>query len=297
MSIFDVTLYENLPWQFTSLFVLLGAAIGSFFNVLSLRWPAYQVSKNDAESKYWLKLRGMLTKADTPSTAEAADLMSGRSKCPCCRKPIPYFLNVPLISWIMLRGRSACCKTPISPRYLAYELFGGLVFLGIALTVGPSVSGLLLGILLMVLSLAVVIDLSDSFIPENLLFVGFFLSYGLALSPIGIGIETAFIAHLCTFFGLYLIFGTLGKLMGKDLVGTGDFHLLALAASMLGASAWMLPILILPFALLTWLLFKAKVFPRGLFSAVIGPGSIPAGPAIVLSTFCLIAMRITGVYP
>lgn len=297
MSIFDLTLYENLPWQFTSLFVMLGAAIGSFFNVLSQRWPAYQVGKNDTEAKYWLNLRGMQVIAGPPSSTATANLMSGRSKCPCCNTPIPLYLNIPLISWVMLRGRSSCCKTPISFSYLAYEIFGALVFAGISLTTGPTVAGLVLGVLLMVLSLSAVIDLSDSFIPESLMFVGFFLSYGLSLSPIGIGIEAAFIAHLTTFFGLYLIFGTLGKIMGKDLVGTGDFHLLALCASILGSLAWLLPILILPFSLLTWMLFKAKVLPRGIFSSVIGSGSIPAGPAIVLSTFCLVAIKITGVYP
>lgn len=297
MSIFDVALYENLPWQFTSLFVMLGAAVGSFFNVLSQRWPAYQVAKNDAEASYWLKLRGLTDKAFQPSPADAVSLMSGRSKCPCCNTPIPMYLNVPLLSWIMLKGRSACCKQPISFRYLAYEIFGACVFAGISLTVGPTVSGLILGLLVMVLSLAAVIDLSDSFIPENLMFTGFFLSYGLAMSPIGIGIESAFQAHLCTFFGLYLVFGTLGKIMGKDLVGTGDFHLLALCASILGSLSWMLPVLILPFSLITWALFKANIIPRGTFSSVIGPSSIPAGPAIFLSTLCITALKISGVYP
>lgn len=297
MSVFDLTLYENLPWQFTSLFIMLGAAIGSFFNVLSQRWPAYQVGKNDSEALYWLRLRGMQAGSGKTSSADSVSLMSGRSKCPCCKTPIPLYLNIPLVSWLVLRGRSACCGKPINFRYLAYEIFGALVFTGIALTTGPTVAGLLLGILLMLLSLAAVIDLSDSFIPESLLFIGFFLSYGLSMSPIGIGIESAFIAHLSTFFGFYFVFGTLGKIMGKDVVGTGDFHLLALCASILGSISWMLPILILPFSLITWMLFKAKVFQRGIFSDVIGPSSIPAGPAIVLSTFCLVALKITGVYP
>lgn len=297
MSIFDLTLYENLPWQFTILFVLLGAAVGSFFNVLSQRWPAYQIAKNDAESKYWLNLRGQLSKADQIKTADDANLMSGRSKCPCCNKPIPLHLNIPLVSWVLLRGKSACCKNPISPRYLAYEVFGALVFTGIALSVGPSIAGLVLGVLLMVLSLVAVIDLADCFIPEELIFVGFFLSYALSLSPIGIGIQSAFIAHLCTFFGLYVVFGSLGKLLGRDLVGTGDFHLLALSASLLGSIAWALPILLVPFSILTWSLSKAKVIPKGIFSSVIGVDAIPAGPAIVMSTFCLVAVKITGVYP
>lgn len=294
MSIFDITLYENLPWQFTSLFVMLGAAVGSFFNVLSLRWPAYQLAKNDAESHFWLKLRGHLKKDLSPQ-AEQPNLMAGRSHCPTCSKAIPLYHNIPIFSWLFLRGKSACCSKPIKIRYFAFEAFGALTFLAIAITIGPSVAGLLLGLILMTLSLMAVIDLAESFIPEPLLFVAFFMSYGLAMSPIGIGLQTAFLSHMLTFFGLYITFSLLGKLMERDLVGTGDFHLLALCASLLGSTAWFLPILIWPFATVTWFLSKSGAIKKGVFAGVIGSTSIPAGPAIVASTFCLIALKQTGV--
>jgi prepilin signal peptidase PulO-like enzyme (type II secretory pathway) len=295
MTLFDLPLYEELPWQYTSLFVMLGAALGSFFNVLSLRWPLWQIANNDLESRFWIELRGNSLK--TPPKGESADpsLMDGRSHCPGCGKSIALYNNIPLLSWLILRGKAACCKMSISPRYLAYEAFGALVFLGIALTTGPTMTGLVLGILLMILSLIAVIDLADSFIPESLLFSGFFISYALALSPTGIGLEAAFSAHALSFFGLYLPFAALAKFTGRQYVGTGDFHLVALCASFLGSTAWWIAPLMIPFALLTWGLFKVELLKKGLFAKVIGKTSIPAGPAIVLSAYVLIALKVTGV--
>jgi prepilin signal peptidase PulO-like enzyme (type II secretory pathway) len=295
MTLFEIPLYENLPWQYTSLFVMLGAAIGSFFNVLALRWPMYQIVKNDLESKFWIELRGNSLKATSGSEVTEPSLMDGRSHCPSCSAAIPLYRNIPLISWLLLRGVSACCKKSISPRYLAYEAFGASIFLGIALTTGPSMSGLLLGIFLMTLSLMALIDLSEGFIPENLLFISFFTSYGLAMSPIGIGLEAAFIAHLLCFFGLYLPFAALSKLIGRQLVGTADFHLIALSASFLGATAWMIAPLIIPFAALTWGLIHSGMLKRGLFASIVGNTAIPAGPAIVLSTYVLVVMKLMGV--
>lgn len=295
MTLFELPLYENLPWQYTSLFLMLGAAIGSFFNVLALRWPIYQIAKNDLESKFWIELRGNSLKSKGNSATVEPSLMGGRSHCPTCSKAIPSYRNIPLISWLLLRGVSACCKTSISPRYLAYEAFGALVFLGIALTTGPSMTGLLLGIFLMTLSLMAVIDLSDGFIPENLLFIGFFASYGLAMSPIGIGLDAAFTAHLLSFFGLFLPFAALSKLVGRQLVGTGDFHLIALCSTFLGATAWMIAPLIIPFAALTWWLLRSGRLKRGLFANVVANTAIPAGPAIVLSTYILVGLKLVGV--
>jgi prepilin signal peptidase PulO-like enzyme (type II secretory pathway) len=295
MTLFDLPLYQELPWQYTSLFVMLGAALGSFFNVLALRWPLYQIAKNDLESRFWIELRGNSLKKPLPSATTEATLMAGRSHCPGCGKPIALYNNIPLLSWLLLRGKAACCKMRISPRYLAYEAFGALVFLGIALTTGPSMTGLVLGILLMILSLIALIDLADSFIPESLLFAGFFVSYGLAMSPIGMGLESAFTAHVLSFFGLYLPFAGLAKLSGRQYMGTGDFHLIALCASFLGSTAWWIAPLMIPFSLLTWGLFKAKLLKKGIFASVIGSTSFPAGPAIVLSAYVLIALKVMGV--
>lgn len=93
------------PWFLPLVFFLLGACIGSFLNVVIYRMP-----------------RGL--SICSPS----------RSFCPHCSTPIPGQLNLPIISWLWLRGRSACCHRPISPRYCAVELLTALLFLAVSLT-------------------------------------------------------------------------------------------------------------------------------------------------------------------
>jgi prepilin signal peptidase PulO-like enzyme (type II secretory pathway) len=289
MSIFDVPLYENMPWQYTILFVYIGATIGSFFNVLALRWPRYQLAKNDAESAFWLSIRGhgSRTTQDLSSNPLPA-LMSGRSICPSCSKKIPIYFNLPIISWLMLMGKSRCCRKPIKIRYLAYELFGALTFLAIAMTTGPSVTGLLLGMILMVLSLCAILDYEEGFIPENLLFVGFFLSYAFSMSPLGIGLENAFTSHALVFFSLFIPFHCLGKIMGRELVGTSDFHLIALCATLI-VSIIPIALIFWPFAIATWWTIKNGA-KRGIFVHVVGSSAIPAAPAIVAAVFIIIGV-------
>ena len=113
-------------WVIPVVFGLMGACIGSFLNVVIYRMPQ-GVSVNDP----------------------------ARSFCPECGKPIPWFLNIPVLSWLALRGKSACCGTRISFRYCFVELFSALLFL----TLPGSGSG--------------------SFIAFYLVFMGLFLTAGL----------------------------------------------------------------------------------------------------------------------
>ena len=90
---------SEIPWLFPVFFAMFGACIGSFLNVVIYRLP-----------------RGL--GVNEPS----------RSFCPTCKEPIPWYLNIPILSWLMLRGRSACCNTPISVRYWLVEVATALLF-------------------------------------------------------------------------------------------------------------------------------------------------------------------------
>jgi len=99
----EFLLNPETPWLLPLIFALFGACVGSFLNVVIYRVP-----------------RGM-------SVNEPR-----RSFCPACKAPIPWYHNVPLISWLLLRGRSACCHTRIPVRYWLVELACTLLFAGIA---------------------------------------------------------------------------------------------------------------------------------------------------------------------
>jgi leader peptidase (prepilin peptidase)/N-methyltransferase len=103
----DLTVWAKVPFHFWSVIAfVLGCIVGSFLNVCIHRLP-----------------RGL-------------SIISPPSHCPHCQYSIPWYLNIPLFTWIFLRGRCANCGAPISPRYFVVELLTGLVFLGSWLYLG-----------------------------------------------------------------------------------------------------------------------------------------------------------------
>jgi len=125
-AIFDARYWAAVPFHFWSVvFFVFGSIVGSFLNVCIYRMPL------------------------------GLSVVTPPSHCPHCKYSIPWFLNVPLVTWLWLRGRCAKCAAPISPRYFLVELLTGLLFLACWLFYGPSawlalvcclfVSGLLVG--------------------------------------------------------------------------------------------------------------------------------------------------------
>ena len=98
---------------------ILGLLVGSFFNVVIHRLP--KMMEND-----WLaqcaELRG-----EEASVSEPLSLIRPRSRCPSCKRPVGALENIPVLSWLLLRGKCAGCKSPISPRYPIVEALTGLL--------------------------------------------------------------------------------------------------------------------------------------------------------------------------
>ena len=131
----------NIPLEaWTTLGAILGAMTGSFLNVCIYRLPR-----------------------------ELSVRKPARSFCPACSQPIPWYRNIPLLSWLLLRGRGACCKQPISPRYLLVEALTAILFALIAWKTGPSRPGetLALWILTSLLVVGTFVDLEHLIIPDE----------------------------------------------------------------------------------------------------------------------------------
>lgn len=109
LNILTMSISNETPWLLPLCFGMFGACIGSFLNVVIYRLP-----------------RGL-------SVNEPR-----RSFCPDCRKEIPWYLNIPVISWVMLRGRSACCDKRIPARYCVVELLTALLFAAAAWQFSPD---------------------------------------------------------------------------------------------------------------------------------------------------------------
>ncbi|MBD8089351.1 prepilin peptidase [Pseudomonas fluorescens] len=239
-------LYADLPPIFWGIFVFIGAAIGSFYNVLALRWgKVYRFSRE----KEVLQDGAYLHKPHLP-------LMAGRSHCPKCSQMIPLYHNIPLISWLFLRGRSVCCGSSIAPIYLLFELLGAVVFLLIALSVGPTVYGLVLAVLLMTLSLSIRLYAREGFVPQGLVSTSNILAIFLVLGPGLVSPEGALIAYAgMTAFGALMtrtwasrnlsgpfkphdvmLMGLLGLV-----AGTQGLSALGMAIAPLAIAGWCLP--------------------------------------------------------
>src|SRR6185436_347870 len=148
-----VEAWQAVPFHFwTGVFFVFGCITGSFLNVCIHRMPLGQ------------------------------SVVSPSSHCPHCRYSIPWFLNIPLVTWLYLRGKCANCRAPISPRYFLVELLTGLLFVSSWLVAGRSSPLLALAfcVLLSGLIVATFIDFEHFIIPDEItiggMVVGFIFS-------------------------------------------------------------------------------------------------------------------------
>ncbi|MCD8535214.1 MAG: prepilin peptidase [Verrucomicrobia bacterium] len=160
MAVFDLSTWTRLPWEFWAvLFFIFGTMVGSFLNVCIYRLP------------------------------RDLSVVSPPSHCPKCQYRIPFYLNMPIITWTVLRGKCANCGARISPQYIIVELLTGLIFLGTWQYFGDldQLGQSLLATLVFCLILsgflvATWVDFEHYIIPDSItlggIVVGFFLSFG-----------------------------------------------------------------------------------------------------------------------
>ena len=229
-----------LPWAA----LVFGLCVGSFLNVVIHRLPKML-------DREWRAQCAELAAEGPPGVQPAAgdrnvapyNLWTPRSACPGCGKPIPAKHNIPLVSWIALRGRCAACGARISARYPLVELAGGLVGAYAALRFGPSLAALAAMVFCWSLIALTVIDLDTQLLPDDitlpLLWGGLLFNLGGVFVPLGSAVVGAALGYLA----LWLVFWGFKLLTGKEGMGYGDFKLLA------GIGAWlgwqMLPLVIL----------------------------------------------------
>jgi leader peptidase (prepilin peptidase)/N-methyltransferase len=149
--IFDPDIWARVPFHFWSLvFFTLGCVVGSFLNVCIHRMPL-----------------GM-------------SIVSPPSHCPHCKYSIPWYLNVPLVTWLWLRGKCKNCGAPISPRYFLVELLTGVTFLGCWLSFGAqsALLALVYALFLAGLIAATFIDFEHLIIPDEITIGGMVVGFG-----------------------------------------------------------------------------------------------------------------------
>ena len=214
---------------------LLGLCVGSFLNVVIHRLPKMMEQDWHAQCA---DLRG-----ETPSTATALTLARPRSRCPACGHQITALENIPIISYLLLRGRCSNCGTSISPRYPVVEAVTGLLSAYAVWHFGPTLQGA--GALLLIWALIALtgIDFDTQLLPDSITLPLLWLGFAFNLAGTYVDLFSAVIGAMVGYLTLWSVFWLFKLATGKEGMGFGDFKLLAALGAWLG---WqMLPAIIL----------------------------------------------------
>lgn len=214
---------------------VLGLCIGSFLNVVIHRMPLML-------ERDW-KLEGAELLGVQVEVAEAITLSRPRSRCPSCGHAIAWYENIPVISWLWLRGRCSACKSPISMRYPFIEILTGVLFAAVGWRFGATPTALLWCGFVAVLVALAGIDWDTTFLPDNLtlplLWAGLIASAMAWTIPLTDAVWGAVIGYVC----LWSIYWLFKLTTGKEGMGFGDFKLLAALGAWLGVKM-LLPVVL-----------------------------------------------------
>ncbi len=214
---------------------LLGLVVGSFLNVVILRLPRMLEAEWRAEARELLEL--------APVEAPKLSLTRPASRCPGCGAAIRPWQNIPLFSWLLLRGRCASCKTGISVQYPLVELASALMSAVCVVRFGwsPQLAAALL--FTWTLIAASVIDLRETILPDDLTLPLIWLGLGLSTVPVFVGMSASIWGAIAGYLSLWSIYHLFRLATGKHGMGYGDFKLMAGLGAWFGAAS--LPILLL----------------------------------------------------
>ena len=189
---------------------LLGAVLGSFLNVCIVRW----------------------------GTEPKQSVVRPRSRCPRCGHAIAWYENIPVFSWLALRGRCSGCGLPISPLYPAVELATALLWAGSVVLLGPTLAALQLAVAATLLLGIAVSDARAFIIPHELSLGGTAIALGFAVAAGGAGGLWAGVQGALFGAGVVLLVGEVTELiLGQEAMGGGDCALMGMVGAFFGWEA------------------------------------------------------------
>ena len=224
-------------WLDAGVFGVLGLLIGSFLNVVVYRLPVMMEAQWSAEFAEHSGKESV--------QAEKFNLMVPRSRCQKCGHLIRWYENIPVLSYVFLRGKCSACTTPISLRYPLVELTSGVLFAYCAWRWGAGATALLWsGFAATVLALAL-IDWDTTLLPDDmtlpLLWAGLIAA---ALQWTGVPLPAALWGAVAGYLSLWLIYWAFKLATGKEGMGFGDFKLFAALGAWFGWQA-LIPIILM----------------------------------------------------
>jgi len=267
MELFN--LLEHNPAFFTGTVFVLGLLVGSFLNVVIHRLPLMMERGWQAQCKDYL--------GESPAEQDPLTLAKPASHCPHCGHKIRFYENIPVLSYLWLRGKCSSCRQAISIRYPLIELLTGVMSAVIAWHFGfgwQAGTALLLTWALIALSM---IDADHQLLPDAITLPFLWLGLTLSLFPVFADMRSSLIGAIAGYMSLWIVYQLFKLLTGKEGMGFGDFKLLALLGAWLGWQS--LPMIILLSSLVGAVLGGAMIAIQGRDRAQ----PIPFGPYLAIA--------------
>jgi len=253
---------------------LLGLLVGSFLNVVVYRLPIML-------QRSWRKecLEFLEQEETKPASPEVFNLSQPRSRCPFCNHSITALENIPVLSYLLLKGKCKNCKKPISIRYPIVELTTALFSVLITLHFGVSLQTVAALLFTWTLICLTLIDFDTQLLPDSITLPLLWFALLASLFHVFVTPETALIGALLGYLSLWSVFWLFKLLTGKEGMGYGDFKLLAAIGALLG---WkMLPLVIMLSAFVGALVGMTLIVLKGRDKNI----PIPFGPYLSIAAY------------
>lgn len=232
-----LTLIQSSSIAFAALAAVLGLLIGSFLNVVIHRTPIVLM-------RNWQRdCQDLTGQAESAATHEKFNLVTPRSRCPHCGHAITALENIPVISYLWLRGKCSDCKKQISLRYPFIELLSATLAAITAWHFGFNAAGIAAVALTWLLIALAFIDIDHQLLPDVMVLPALWAGLLLNLFNVFAPLPHAVVGAVAGYLSLWIVFHVFKLITGKDGMGYGDFKLFALFGAWLGWQS--LPLIIL----------------------------------------------------
>lgn len=220
--------YAQLP---NSVLAVIGAVfgllVGSFLNVVIFRYPKIMKHQWTVQSREWLELEPL-------NDATPPGIVRPPSHCGNCGASVKPWQNIPIVSFLLLRGRCGSCNSSIGWRYPLVELLTGVLSGVVVYKFGWGLASLFAVFLTWILVALAFIDIDHKLLPDDIVLPTLWLGLGLSLFSIFTDTHSALIGAIAGYLTFWIVFQIFLRLTGKEGMGYGDFKLMALLGAWLG---------------------------------------------------------------
>ena len=242
------------PVWMTIIVFIFGLMIGSFLNVVIYRLPLMM-------NREWRSQCAELLELDAPAQQEPFNLALPRSHCPACKHPIGALENIPVLSYLLQRGKCRHCAAPISIRYPIIELHTGILSAVVIWQFGMGWQGMFALLFTWTLIALTLIDFDHQLLPDSLTQPLLWLGLLLSLATVFVDAHASIIGAAIGYLLLWSVYWLFKLVTGKEGMGYGDFKLLAALGAWMGWQA--IPLIVLLSSLVGALVGISLILFRG----------------------------------